>query len=98
MTVLYFCRFLLVKTAAFSVVSTAKPVSFPSFMMAVFPAGIEECRKPAVFENTSTRFSGVTVWAVATRLQHARAVAPAILKRFKSFRKGESFIRLIGIG
>jgi hypothetical protein len=31
-------------------------------MIAVLPAGMDECRKPAVFEKTSTRFSGVMIW------------------------------------
>src|SRR5690606_30901358 len=40
--------------AAFLVVSTPKPFSFPSFWMAAMPLGLEACLNPAVLENTRT--------------------------------------------
>ena len=43
------------KKLAFEVVSTSKPFSIPSFMIAALPAGIELCRHPDVLLNTSTR-------------------------------------------
>ena len=42
-------------TVASSVASTWKPRSSPSERIAAMPAGIESCRNPVVFENTSAR-------------------------------------------
>jgi hypothetical protein len=44
-----------VKAPASSVASTAKTPVAPSSLTAAIPSGIESCRKPAVFEKTSTR-------------------------------------------
>ena len=52
-----------------SVASTVNPLAAPISVMAVIPAGIESCRKPAVLEKTSTlssgSFSTVTVPVIA---------------------------------
>jgi hypothetical protein len=53
-TARYWARFDAVKAAASSVASTAKLFAVPSSRIAWMPLGMDECRKPAVFEKTST--------------------------------------------
>ena len=57
-TASYWARFASLNCVLSSVASTAKPLAAPSSWIAVMPAGIESCRKPAVSEKTSTLSSG----------------------------------------
>src|SRR5262245_40563768 len=57
MTAWYWARFEVVNALASSVASTANPFADPRLRIAVMPAEIESCRKPAVLENTRTRVS-----------------------------------------
>jgi hypothetical protein len=67
-----------VKRDASSVLSTAKPWSAPSALMAAIPCGIESWRKPVVFEKTRTANLGCVPSASATRLKSARRTLKTI--------------------
>lgn len=60
-----------VNTEASSVAVTPKPLAVPSSRIAWIPAGIESCRNPAVFENTSTLYAGSTWVGILFRLNES---------------------------
>ncbi len=53
-TAAYFASPVAVNAAASSVAVTVKPLAEPRSRIAWTPAGMESCRKPAVFEKTRT--------------------------------------------
>ncbi|MFD2353860.1 hypothetical protein ACFSTC_38215 [Nonomuraea ferruginea] len=73
-TAWYWARFWSVNSALSSVVSTAKLFSSPSFCTAAMPSGIESCRKPVVFEKTSTLNAGSAAVAASALTGAARRV------------------------
>src|SRR5688500_19237357 len=62
-TAWYWARLDAVKAVASSVAVTENPLAAPSCWIAAMPFGMEECRKPAVLEKTSTRVSGAAAAA-----------------------------------